>query len=138
MKENAASTIHLNQGYELIHNILEAQIAKKILNKLKGLYMRKKFNEQLVRGETALWLVDKGSSNLLEHLNVFNILNIQLSNFGVKVKPSYKQWVKPKHIFGKKNQVNLNPNSVSPNSLSLNLDGLNLSLSPNNYKLNQK
>ena len=36
MDEKATSAIHLNLGDKIIHNILEAKIAKKILEKLEG------------------------------------------------------------------------------------------------------
>ena len=36
MDEKATSAIHLNLGDEIIHNILEAKIAKKISEKLEG------------------------------------------------------------------------------------------------------
>ena len=40
MDEKAASAIRLNLGDEVIHNILEAKIAKEVWKKLEGLYIR--------------------------------------------------------------------------------------------------
>ena len=61
MDEKAASTIRLNLGDEVIHNILEAKTAKEVWEKLEGLYMRKNLtnklyvkNEQVVREEATV------------------------------------------------------------------------------------
>ena len=47
MDEKAASAIRLNLGDEVIHNILEAKIAKEVWKKLEGLYIRKNLTNKL-------------------------------------------------------------------------------------------
>ena len=83
MDEKATSAIRLNLGNEFIHNILEAKIVKEVWEKLEGLYMRKNLTNKLYMKKQLYSLHMKEGSNLLEHLNTFNMLNIQLSSFGV-------------------------------------------------------
>ena len=47
MDEKAASAIRLNLGDKVIHNILEAKIAKEVWKKLEGLYIRKNLTNKL-------------------------------------------------------------------------------------------
>jgi hypothetical protein len=74
MDEKTASAIHLNLGDEVIHNILEAKITEKIWKKLEGLYMRKNLTNKLYVNKQIYSLQMKDDSNLLEHLNAFNML----------------------------------------------------------------
>jgi len=80
--EKAASAIRLNLGDEVIHNILEAKTTKEVWEKLEGLYMRKNLTNKLYMKKQLYSLHMKEGSNLLEHLNTFNMLNTQLSSFG--------------------------------------------------------
>ena len=75
MDEKAASAIRLNLGDEVIHNILEAKTAKEVWEKLEGLYMRKNLMNKLYVKKQLYSLHMKEGSNLLEHLNMFNMLN---------------------------------------------------------------
>ena len=47
MDEKAASTIRLNLGDEIIHNILEVKTTKEVWEKLEGHYMRKNLTIKL-------------------------------------------------------------------------------------------
>ena len=80
MDEEAISAICLDLGAEVIHNILEAQTTKQI----RRFPHEKESDEQVVCEEANLNLQMKDDSYLLEYPNVFNMLNTQLSNFGVK------------------------------------------------------
>ena len=80
--EKATSTIRLNLGDEVIHNILEAKTAKEVWEKLEGLYMRKNLTNKLYMKRQLYSLHMKEGSDLLEHLTTFNMLNTQLSSFG--------------------------------------------------------
>ena len=64
--EKATSTIHLNLGDEVIHNILEAKTAKEVWEKLESLYMRKKFDKQVVREEVTLQFAYEGEFKSIE------------------------------------------------------------------------
>ena len=89
MDEKAASTIHLNLGNEVIHNILEAKTTKEVWEKLEGLNMRKNLtNKWYVKKQ--LYSLHIKDSNLLEHPNTFNMLNAQLSSFGVNYEDEDK------------------------------------------------
>ena len=88
--EKAASTIRLNLGDKVIHNILEAKTAKEVWEKLEGLYMRKNLTNKLYMKKQLYSLLMKEGSDLLEHLNTFNMLNTQLSSFGVNYEDEDK------------------------------------------------
>ena len=89
MDEKAASAIHLNLGDEVIHNILEAKTTKEVWEKLEGLNMRKNLtNKWYVKKQ--LYSLHIKDSNLLEHPNTFNMLNAQLSSFGVNYEDEDK------------------------------------------------
>ena len=89
MDDKAASAIHLNLGDEVIHNILEAKITKEVWEKLEGLNMRKNLtNKWYVKKQ--LYSLHIKDSNLLEHPNTFNMLNAQLSSFGVNYEDEDK------------------------------------------------
>ena len=89
MDEKAASVIHLNLGDEVIHNILEAKTTKEVWEKLEGLNMGKNLtNKWYVKKQ--LYSLNIKDSNLLEHPNTFNMLNAQLSSFGVNYKDEDK------------------------------------------------
>ena len=47
MDEKETSTIRLNLGDEVIHNILEAKTTNEVWEKLEGLYMRKNLINKL-------------------------------------------------------------------------------------------
>ena len=66
INEKATSSIHLNLGDEVIHNILEAKTAKEVWEKLESLYMRKKFDEQVVREEVTLQFAYEGEFKSFE------------------------------------------------------------------------
>ena len=82
MDEKAASAIRLNLGDEVIHNIQEAKTVKEVWKKLEGLYMRKNLTNKLYLKKQVYSLHMKEGSDMLEHLNTFNMLNTQLSSFG--------------------------------------------------------
>ena len=90
MDEKETSTIRLNLGDEVIHNILEAKTAKEVWEKLEGLYMRKNLTNKLYLKKQLYSLHMKEGSDLLEHLNTFNMLNTQLSSFGVNYEDEDK------------------------------------------------
>ena len=90
MNEKATSIIRLSLGDEFIHNILEAKTAKEVWEKLEGLYMRKNLTNKLYVKKQLYSLHMKDGSNLLEHLNTFNMLNTQLSSFGVNYEDEDK------------------------------------------------
>ena len=90
MDEKVASTIHLNLGDEVIHNILEAKTAKEVWEKLEGFYMRKNLKNKLYAKKQLYNLHMKEGSDLLEHLNTFNMLNTQLSSCGVNYEDEDK------------------------------------------------
>ena len=90
MDEKAASVICLNLGDEVIHNILETKTAKEVWEKLEGLYMRKNLTNKLYVKKQLYSLHMNEGSNLLEHLNTFNMLNTQLSSFGVNYEDKDK------------------------------------------------
>ena len=92
MDEKVASTIHLNLGDEVIHNILEAKTTKEVWEKLEGLYMRKNLMNKLYVKKHLYSLHIKEGSDLLEHLNMFNMLNTQLSSFGVNYEDEVKRY----------------------------------------------
>ena len=83
MDEEAAGAIHLNLDDEVIHNILAAKTVKEVWEKLEGLYMRKNLTNKLYAKKQLYSLHIKEGSDLLEHLNTFNMLNTQLSSFRV-------------------------------------------------------
>ena len=88
--EKAASDIRLNLGDEVIHNILEAKTAKEVWEILEGLYMRKNLTNKLYVKKQLYILHMKEGSDLLEYLNTFNMLNTQLSSFGMNYEDEYK------------------------------------------------
>ena len=90
MDEKTASAIHLNLGDEVIHNILEAKTIMEVWEKLEGLYMRKNLMNKLYVKKQLYSLHMKEGSELLEHLNTFNMLNTQLSSFGVNYEDEDK------------------------------------------------
>ena len=90
MDEKETSIIRLNLGDEVIHNILEAKTTKEIWEKLEGLYMRKNLTNKLYVKKQLYSLHMKEGSDLLEHLNTFNMLNTQLSSFGVNYEDEDK------------------------------------------------
>ena len=75
MDEKAGKAISLNLGDAVIHNILEAKTAKEVWENLEGLYMRKNLTNKLYVKKQLYSLHMKEGSNLLEHLNTFNMLN---------------------------------------------------------------
>jgi len=79
----AASSIRLNLGDEVIHNVLDSETAEAIWKKLEGLYMRKNLTNKLYVKKQLYGLQMKEGTNLLEHLNSYNMLNSQLVGFGV-------------------------------------------------------
>ena len=90
MDEKAVSNIRLNLGDKVIHNILEAKTAKEVQEKLEGLYMRKNpTNNLFVKKQLYNLHINEGL-DLLEHLNIFNMLNTQLSSFGVNFEDEDK------------------------------------------------
>jgi hypothetical protein len=90
MDEKAANAIRLNLGDEVIHNILEAKTAEQIWKKLEGLYMRKNLTNKLYVKKQIYSLQTKDDSDLLEHLNAFNMLITKLTNFGVNLEEEDK------------------------------------------------
>ena len=90
MDEKAASTIRLNLGDEIIHNILEVKTTKEVWEKLEGHYMRKNLTIKLYVKKQLYSLHMKEGSDMLEHLNTFNMLNTQLSSFGVNYEDKDK------------------------------------------------
>ena len=90
MDEKAASAIHLNLGDEVIHNILVAKTSKEVWEKLEGLYMRKDLANKLYVKKQLYSLHMREGSDLLEHPNMFNMLNTQLSSFGVNYEDEDK------------------------------------------------
>ena len=90
MDEKAACAIRLNLGDEVIHNILEAKTAKEVWEKLEDLYMRKNLTNKLYVKKQLYSLHLKEGFDLLEHLNTFNMLNTQLSSFGVNYEDEDK------------------------------------------------
>ena len=90
MDEKAVSAICLNLGDEVIHNILEAKTAKEFWEKLESLYMRKNLTNKLYVKKQLYSLHMKEGSDLLEHLNTFNMLNTQLSSFRVNYEDEDK------------------------------------------------
>ena len=81
---------NLNLSDEIIHIILEAHLAEEIWKKLKDLYMRKNLMNRVYLKMKIYSLYMKGNSDLLKHLNVFKMLNTQLSNFRVMLKEEDK------------------------------------------------
>ena len=90
MDEKAASAIRLNLGDEVIHNILVAKTSKEVWEKLEGLYMRKDLANKLYVKKQLYSLHMREGSDLLEHPNMFNMLNTQLSSFGVNYEDEDK------------------------------------------------
>ena len=90
MDEKVASAIHLNLGDEVIHNILEAKTAKEVWKKLEGFYMRKNLKNKLYVKKQLYNLHMREGSDLLEHLNTFNMLNTQLLSCGVNYEDEDK------------------------------------------------
>ena len=70
---------------EVIHNILEAKTTQQIWKKLDGLYMRKNLTNKLYV-KKQIYSQQMDNSDLLEHLNAFNMLITQLTNFGVNLQ----------------------------------------------------
>ena len=64
--EKATSIIRLSLGDEVIHNIPEAKTAKEVWEKLESLYMRKKFDKQVVREEVTLQFAYEGEFKSVE------------------------------------------------------------------------
>ena len=90
MDEKAASAIRLNLGDEVIHNILGVKTTKEVWVKLKGLYIRKNLTNKLYVKKQLYNLHMKEGSDFLEHINTFNMLNTQLSSFGMNYKDEDK------------------------------------------------
>ena len=90
MDEKAASAIRLNLGDEIIHNILVAKTSKEVWEKLEGLYMRKDLANKLYVKKQLYSLHMREGSDLLEHPNMFNMLNTQQSSFGVNYEDEDK------------------------------------------------
>ena len=90
MDEKAASAIRLNLGDEVIHNILVAKTSKEVWEKLEGLYMGKDLANKLYVKKQLYSLHMREGSDLLEHPNMFNMLNTQLSSFGVNYEDEDK------------------------------------------------
>ena len=90
MDKKAASAIRLNLGDEVIHNILVAKTSKEVWEKLEGLYMRKDLANKLYVKKQLYSLHMREGSDLLEHPNMFNMLNTQLSSFGVNYEDEDK------------------------------------------------
>lgn len=86
----AASSIRLNLGDDVIHNVLDSETAEAIWKKLEGLYMRKNLTNKLYVKKQLYGLQMKEGTNLLEHLNAYNMLNSQLVGFGVKLEEEDK------------------------------------------------
>jgi hypothetical protein len=85
MDAKAASAIHLNLLDEVIHNVIDEDNAKSIWQKLESLYMAKNLTNKLYVKKQLYGLQMEENTDLLEHLNKFNMLNTQLLNFGVKI-----------------------------------------------------
>ena len=64
--------------------------AKKVWEKLEVLYIRKELRNKLHVRKQLYSLHMKKGLDLLEHLNIFNMLNTQLSSFGVNYEDEYK------------------------------------------------
>ena len=90
MDEKAASAIRLNLGDEVIHNILGVKTTKEVWVKLKGLYIRKNLTNKLYVKKQLYNLHMKEGLDFLEHINTFNMLNTQLSSFGMNYKDEDK------------------------------------------------
>ena len=90
MDEEAAGAIRLNLGDEVIHNILAAKTVKEVWEKLEGLYIRKNLTIKLYVKKQLYSLHMKEGLDMLEHLNTFNMLNTQLSSFGVNYEDEDK------------------------------------------------
>ena len=90
MDEKAASAIRLNLCDEVIHNILVAKTSKEVWEKLEGLYMGKDLANKLYVKKQLYSLHMREGSDLLEHPNMFNMLNTQLSSFGVNYEDEDK------------------------------------------------
>ena len=85
MDEKAASAIRLNLLDEVIHNVIDEEKVESIWRKLESLYMVKNLMNKLYVKKQLYGLQMEESTDLLEHLNKFNMLNTQLLNFGVKI-----------------------------------------------------
>ncbi len=90
MDAKTTNAIRLNLSDEFIHIILEAHLAEEIWKRLKDLYVRKNLINKVYLKMKIYSLYIKGNSDLLKHLNVFNMLNTQLSNFRVMLKEEDK------------------------------------------------
>ena len=64
--------------------------AKEVWEKLEVLYIRKELRNKLHVRKQLYSLHMKKGLDLLEHLNIFNMLNTQLSSFGVNYEDEYK------------------------------------------------
>ena len=64
--------------------------AKKVWEKLEVLYIRKELRNKLHVRKQLYSLHMKEGLDLLEHLNIFNMLNTQLSSFEVNYEDEYK------------------------------------------------
>ena len=85
MDAKAASAIRLNLSDEVIHNVIDVEKVESIWKKLESLYMTKNLTNKLYVKKQLYGLQMKENTNLLEHLNKFNMLNTHLLNFGVKI-----------------------------------------------------
>ena len=90
MDEKVSNVICLNLGDEVIHIILEAKTKMEVWEKLESLYIRKNVMNKLYMKNQLYSLHMKEGSDLLEHLNAFNILNTQLSSFRVNYEDEDK------------------------------------------------
>jgi hypothetical protein len=90
MDAKAASAIRLNLSDEVIHNVIDEEKAKVIWQKLESLYMAKNLTNKLYVKKQLYGLQMEENTDLLEHLNKFNMLNTQLLNFGVKIEEEDK------------------------------------------------
>ena len=70
----ADSTIHLNLSNEIIHNVIDEEKAESIWKKLESLYMAKNLTNKLYVKKQLYGLQMEENTDLLKHLNKFNML----------------------------------------------------------------
>ena len=75
MDAKAASVIRLNLSDEVIHNMIDEEMTESIWQKLESLYMAKNLTNKLYVKKQLYGLQMEENTDLLEHLNKFNMLN---------------------------------------------------------------
>jgi hypothetical protein len=75
MDMKVASAIRLNLSNKVIYNVIDVEKVESIWKKLESLYMAKNLTNKMYVKKQLYGLQIEENTDLLEHLNKFNMLN---------------------------------------------------------------